>query len=73
MKVNNPLITPQKVIDYIEENKLYSFDNREVRTKYFELLINLSYGNENHIVDSFITTLPNSTLSKLYKELKQLK
>jgi len=73
MKVNNPLITPQKVIDYIKENRLYSFRRGNVRNEYFGILHKYGYGNNYVSVEYFSSTLNQTQINKIYYELKQLK
>jgi len=72
MKVNNPTITPEKILNYIEETKPYKFFT-PTREPYFKLL--KEYGHLPGIINhkETICNLNPIQLKKLYNELKQLK
>ena len=72
MKVNNPIIKPQDVIDYIDKNKPYAFGS-STRKPYFMILKEYGHKETFRLTKDLIYSLDLIKLKTLYNKLKQLK
>lgn len=68
MKVNNPIVTHETVIDYIKSNKIWGVKHE----LYFDLLYKLGLAEFGMDTYKFIRTFDQITLNKFFHELKQL-